>query len=84
MVLASLIDGHEQVFMSSDKLWHLADDVQTPDRKRPGDWYWLQHLSRLVRVLHVVLAGFAGFDQLLRVVKYCWLVEPLAEDLPRQ
>ena len=77
-----LVDCHEQVLMSSHRLWYLADDVQPPDRKRPGDWHWLQRLSWLVHILGVVLAGFAGLDQVLRIMKYRWPVEPLAENFP--
>ena len=57
-----LVNGHEQVLMSSNRLWHLADNVQPLDHEQPGDWNWLQRLSRLVCVLRVVLAGFAGLD----------------------
>ena len=40
-----LVDCHEQVLVTSHRLWYLADDVQPPERERPGDWYWLQRLS---------------------------------------
>ena len=39
--LAELVDGDEEVLMSSDRPWYLSHNVQPPDRERPGDWNWL-------------------------------------------
>ena len=35
--LCELVDCHEQVLVTSHRLWYLADDVQPPDCERPGD-----------------------------------------------
>ena len=39
--LCELVNSHEEVFMSPDRLRYLAHNVQPPDRERPRDWNWL-------------------------------------------
>ena len=45
--LCELVNCYEEVFMSSDRFWHLAHDIQPPDREWPGDWYGLQSLQEI-------------------------------------
>src|SRR5581483_3046683 len=42
--LSELIDGYIQVFVATDGSWEGSQNVESPDRKRPGEGNQLQHL----------------------------------------
>ena len=77
--LGELVDGDVEVTVAPRRSRERAQDVQPPDRERPREQNGLEALSRLMNLLGVELAGFAGLHQLSCVVERSGPVEPTAE-----
>ena len=57
--LSELVDGHEEETVAPLRLREGAQNVQPPDRERPGERDGLESQRRLMDLLGVVLAGVA-------------------------
>ena len=79
--LGELVNGDVEVAVAPRRSREWAQDVQPPNREWPREWDGLEALSRLMDLLGVGLAGFAGLHQLGRVVERRGPVESAAECL---
>ena len=55
--LGELVDGQEELTISPLRCWEWSQDVQPPDRERPGDRDGLEPQGRLMDLLGVELTG---------------------------
>src|SRR3990170_4437887 len=81
MPLCKHVDCNVQEFKAPGSTREGADDVEPPDRERPGERDGLEGLSWLVNVLGVELACFTSDDHRQGVLKGYRPVESLTKCL---
>ena len=79
--LGELVDGDVEVAVAPDSSWERSQDVESQDRKRPGEGDGLESLGGPVHLLRMELTGLAGLDELGGILEGGRPVESIAESL---
>ena len=81
--LGELVDGDIEVAVAPECLWERSQEIQPPDRERPGERDSLESLRGLVDLLGMELAGVASLDDCSCILKHRGPIETAPEDLAR-
>ena len=81
MCSSDLVDGDIEVAVAPERSWERSQEIQPPDRERPGERDSLESSRGLVNLLGVELAGVGGLDDCSCTLKHRGPVESTPEDL---